>query len=197
MRIRSVEIVFEDEMSCANLDRTLELASDSSDDSTKCIDDLQQIERDGDDSITLNADMELSRSSDSTSRDNLDVNDASISDIHLSSHEHLIDESSTNIQTDSLLVTDDSLNISDVIDSGHYTEEPSCSNFVPVACDDALLSHTIDAVNAFKLESKLLEYVDSDDDSSDTAVCDQTVTSSPVCDASDLQYDSFVDMGKF
>lgn len=251
MRIRSVEIVFEDEISlcteAASFDeRSLELVdTDSSDDSTKCLDlEHLQIEKDSnDDSITLSGEPELLEHSDIESKDDIvkyDTQDISkIETIHISVNENVIEDSS-NIQTDSLLlVTDDislSLNLSEFGDSGRYTEEASSSHFeiVPIPTyDDALLSHSFDNVNTenklilvdvvddkslnsdiSQNDRKLYEYIDSNSDSSDnTAICDvdstqannltclhlnQAVHEDPtVCDSSDLQYDSFVDMGKF
>lgn len=221
MRIRSVEIVFEDELSCATLEF---VPSDDSDDSTKCIDDLQHIDKDDDESITLNAEAELSDENvESLSKEiNLDNKEFSGTEMpHLITDE-IVDDSTTNVQTDSLLITDDisvSFNASEVGDSGRYTEEASCSHFeiVPIIeYEDALLSRSLDVINTRNASDiKLVERVDSNSDSPrHTAAADtndvgasgaapgQTATGDEddeyaVCDASDLHYDSFVDMGKF
>lgn len=237
MRIRSVEIVFEDEMStCTDtglLDRSLELiASDSNDDSTKCVDDIEilQVEKDDNDSVTLNADGDLSDDNSSLAKD-----DAAI-DIPKVEITHSTD--SIKVQSETIFANDDvssSLNASEVGDSGRFTEEASSSHFepLPISYDDALLSHSFDIINVDThstvlstheigdayvfddIKSRLYEYIDSSSDSSDsTAVCDGENYHKPnlasisdlltdldeaqmVCDGSDLQYDSFVDMGKF
>lgn len=225
MRIRSVEIVFEDEMSActdtALLDRSIELVD--SDDSTECVDDLQ--ERDAE-SITLNAEGDLSEdNSGSLPKDNPEVERISQPSYR---------EDSTIAPSETASALEDvtlSLNASDVVDSGRFTEDASSSHMetVPIAYEDALLSQTFDAITvdntAFttyevtedcscsKVSSsaRLYEYIgsDSDSDSSDaTAVCDEEPTHLPpfsdpipddhtLCDGSDLQYDSFIDMGKF
>ncbi|KAJ0179760.1 hypothetical protein K1T71_004351 [Dendrolimus kikuchii] len=237
MRIRSVEIVFEDEMStCTDtgiLDRSIELlASDSSDDSTKCVDDIEPLiaEKDNYDSVTLNAEGDLSDDN-SESLDKDDVIPRTISQVSF----HDIDDS-INIQSESLTIVLDiitlSPNVSEIVDSGRFTEDASSSNLenIPITYEDALLSQSYDAINIDKTStvistfeltdvcnikaecSRLYEYIDTDSDSSDnTATCDvdfpiQTLTSlntlsvdddHSVCDNSDLQYDSFIDMGKF
>ncbi|KAG7299836.1 hypothetical protein JYU34_016854 [Plutella xylostella] len=228
-RIRSVEIVFEDEMSfteTAYEDATVDLiASDSSDDSTKCVEDLEHLQGEAEDSATLNADVESS-------------DDTSVSlpkDVVVSPVKSKVEEQSEpapELSTANEDVTL-SLNVSEVGDSGRYTEEASSSHveMVPVSsCDDALLSNSIDAVKfddsssaafsgytsevrtLFEDTNRLYEYIDSDSGSSDdTALCDsdllhiKSLTSvhsdsedqQTLCDGSDLQYDSFVDMGKF
>lgn len=241
MRIRSVEIVFEDEMStCTDtgiLDRSIELiVSDSSDDSTKCVDDLEglNIEKDTNyDSVTLNADGDLSDDN-SVSLTKDIVEDVPKVDIPLISFQD-VDEPS-HIQTDSAtLPIDEALspNVSEIGDSGRYTEEASSSHFETIPIEDALLSSSIDAITIVKSPtlmssyeisdvcsiaaetSRLYEYIDSNSDSSDdsdnTATCDmdhaiQHLTSfssnlssddNTVGDSYDLQYDSFIDMGKF
>lgn len=241
MRIRSVEIVFEDEMStCTDtgiLDRSIELiVSDSSDDSTKCVDDLEglNIEKDTNyDSVTLNADGDLSDDN-SVSLTKDIVEDVPKVDIPLISFQD-VDEPS-HIQTDSAtLPIDETLspNVSEIGDSGRYTEEASSSHFETIPIEDAILSSSIDAITIVKSPtlmssyeisdvcsiaaetSRLYEYIDSNSDSSDdsdnTATCDmdhaiQHLTSfssnlssddNTVGDSYDLQYDSFIDMGKF
>lgn len=218
MRIRSVEIVFEDEMStCTDtglLDRSIELIESDSDDSTKCVDDLHlHVERE--DSVTLNADVDLS--DDSFSQD-APVYIPNIPTIQISNDAH--------DQTDSLTVVKDdvtlSLNVSELGDSGRFTEEPSSSHVdKPLATYDALLSRSFDSVNTERMlsmceisdvsddKSKLYEYIDSNSDSSDTAVCDEehlapkhvsldtNSEDTSLCESYDLQYDSFVDIGKF
>lgn len=247
MRIRSVEIIFEDDMSTcmdtAILDRSMELlSSDSSDDSTKCVDDLEHLQGDRDDneySVTLNAEGDLSDDTSLSSRDNLVCEDN-----HKSKTQHAsqTDERSAqeNLNSKSKSANEEntlSLNVSEMGDSGRFTEDPCSSNneIAPIVMyDDALLSHSFDAVNVDETSTvlsmyelsevcrvtdtgkpKLLyEYIESNSDSSDnTAVCDdenaevKILTSPPnamvsdeddtVCDSYDLQYDSFVDMGKF
>nr|AAF18301.1 Hitcher protein [Manduca sexta] len=238
MRIRSVEIVYEDEMStCTDtgiLDRSVELlASDSSDDSTKCVDDLEHnmvVEKEGQyDSVTLNAEGDLSEdNSVSLTRDEeipkIVTPQASFHDVDQSIH----------IQTECVTLAIDmalSPNVSDLADSGHFTGEASTSHqcTIPMIYEDAQLSNSLDAINVeksttvintFELSemstagtstSRLYEYIDSNSDSSDTTVTHDAdnivhLTSlnmiSPdedhtLCDSSDLQYDSFVDMGKF
>ncbi|KAH9645275.1 hypothetical protein HF086_000438 [Spodoptera exigua] len=241
MRIRSVEIVFEDEMStCTDtgiLDRSIELiVSDSSDDSTKCVDDLEglNIEKDTNyDSVTLNADGDLSDDN-SVSLTKDIVEDVPKVDVPLISFQD-VDECS-HLQTDSAtLPMDETLspNVSEIGDSGRYTEEASSSHFETIPIEDALLSSSMDAITIVKTPtlmssyeisdvcsiaaetSRLYEYIDSNSDSSDdsdnTATCDmdhpiQHLTSissnlssddNTVCDSYDLQYDSFIDMGKF
>lgn len=260
MRIRSVEIVFEDEMStCTDtgiLDRSIELiVSDSSDDSTKCIDDIEhlQVEKDcNDDSVTLNADDDLSDDNSvsltkdypqSVSTTNDDVNSVTKDDAvsqeipQIVTPQSLLDDS-TQAPSETTLPNDDtssSLNTSEIGDSGRFTEEASSSHFEPVlvSYEDALLSQSCDVIDINKEPTvlptyelsdilitdestqRLYEYIDSNSDSSDnTAVCDAdhtqiqnlkplpSISTVPgddqtVCDGSDLQYDSFVDMGKF
>lgn len=244
MRIRSVEIVFEDELSACTEAITggpsFELVLSDSDDSTKCMDDdldHAQLERDDNeevDSVTLNAELELSDENSESLKDDLD-HDTSRSDTNHLSSQDLINDSTT-IQTDSLmLITDDislSLNVSDIGDSGRFTEEASSSHFekAPLASyDDALLSHSLDVIktqdpiitievnndssHSNVSEKRLLENVNSNSDSSEnTALFEAEVVKyndnfvhlntvqsdeQSVCDSSDLQYDSFVDMGKF
>lgn len=242
MRIRSVEIVFEDEMStCTDtgiLDRSIELIlSDSSDDSTKCVDDLEplNIEKDANyDSVTLNADGDLSDdNSISLTKDivedvpKIDIPQISFQDVDESSH----------VQSEcATLAIDETLspNVSEIGDSGRFTEEACSSHFETVPIEDALLSNSFDAINVDKTTTimssyeisdvcsvstestaRLFEYIDSNSDSSDdsdnTATCDadapiQYLTSlssivstddNTACDSYDLQYDSFIDMGKF
>lgn len=207
MRIRSVEIVFEDEISTYTdtnlLDRSIELVLNSdSDDSTKCIDDLEH-HQEIDDCITLNAEADLS-------------NDNSISDTDIPKCTENIPISEESVVADETI----SNNVSDWFDSGRFTEEATSSHIeVPILYSDAVLSNSFDAVNVDESiisvcaeidRQKLYEYIDSDDSSDHTAVCDDTdyVTSRHVmspdinaedtlCDANDLQYDSFVDIGKF
>lgn len=239
MRIRSVEIVFEDEMStCTDtglLDRSIELVASDSDDSTKCVDDLEhlQVERDdNDDSVTLNADVDLSDDvSVSITKGNVLVDEPpEIETPQLSFQDdtsHAQSESVTSVNEDATL----SLNASDVVDSGRYTEDACSSHFesVPIlAYEDALLSHSFDVIdqttaNSYEIsevcsmvesKARLYEYIDSNSDSSDnTAVCEElapiqhlpvfhnaialSVTDTSGSDANDLQYDSFIDMGKF
>ncbi|CAH0728906.1 unnamed protein product, partial [Brenthis ino] len=203
MRIRSVEIVFEDEISTYTdtnlLDHSIELIVSDSDDSTKCVDDLEQL-HENEDSVTLNPEVDLS---DDNSASNIDVPKC-IENIQISEDSTAIDDTI-------------SINISEWCDSGRFTEEASSSHIeVPVLYSDAVLSNSYDAVNVdesiisvFEAEidkKKLYEYIDSDSDSSDnTAVCDDTENlktsdgnlEDTLCDANDLQYDSFVDIGKF
>lgn len=324
-RIRSVEIVFEDEMSaCAEntlLDEPIDQseASDSSDDSTKCVDDLEPLQGEGEneDSVTLNAGgdtsdensmslpkdvlsskVEVSSSNvltesftnedgtnaltesltlneDNTNamtesftlnedsvnvlnenlsmkddvahlipecsiaydESNLDVNECSVGNYHtLVPNESLaVHDESTLVLNENLTVQDDvtSQNLSEIGDSGRYTEEACSSHFDSTqnqTYDDALLSHSFESIKvddsstAFSAcdhtimideRRMLFEYIDSNSDSSDnTAVCesdaayiknltsihnllDNTDEEPTLCDSSDLQYDSFVDMGKF
>ncbi|CAG4977292.1 unnamed protein product [Colias eurytheme] len=224
MRIRSVEIVFQDDLStCTDtglLDRSIELLVSDSDDSTKCVDDLEHLhvaKDENDDSVTLNADGDLSDDDSITvTKDNI-----------LSAGKVVKVEN--NVPMDSLTVTDDtlSLNISELGDSGRFTED-ACSSRVEIAvpCEDALLSHSFDAVNVEEtsacnvdetddcddIQRKLFEYIDSHSESSDdTAICEDTtstkfLTPSPnvptneeqtLYDSYELQYDSYIDMGKF
>lgn len=237
------------------LDRSIELiVSDSSDDSTKCIDDIEhlQVGKDrNDDSVTLNADDLSDDNSVSLTKDypqsvsTMNDDASSVTKDEAISQEFpqivtpqsLLDDS-TQAPSESTLPNDDtssSLNTSEIGDSGRFTEEASSSHFEPafISYEDALLSQSCDVIDinseptvlpAYELsdifitdESKprLYEYIDSNSDSSDdTAVCDtdhtqiQNLNTLPgistvpgddqaVCDGSDLQYDSFVDMGKF
>lgn len=236
MRIRSVEIVFDDEMStCTDtgiLDRSIELLASDSDDSTKCVDDLEPLlaEKDNYDSVTLNAEGDLS----DDNSESLDKDDE-VPRINSQLSFHDI-EDSVNIQSECLTIALDiitlSPNVSEIGDSGRFTEDASSSNLenIPISYEDALLSHSYDTidvdktstvVSSFELSdvrelkaecSRLYEYIDTDSDSShDTATCDvdfpiHTLTSlntlsvdddNSVCDSTDLQYDSFIDMGKF
>ncbi|PZC79447.1 hypothetical protein B5X24_HaOG216330 [Helicoverpa armigera] len=240
MRIRSVEIVFEDEMStCTDtgiLDRSLELiVSDSSDDSTKCVDDLEPLNIEKDlnyDSVTLNAEGDLSDdNSVSLSKDI--VEDLPKIDIPLISFQDVDDPS--HIQSECVtLAIDETLspNVSEIGDSGRFTEEACSSHFETVPIEDALLSGSFDAINIEKTSTpmssyemsdvcsiaaettRLYEYIDSNSDSSDdsdnTATCDMdhpvqhlisftnvSPDDSSIGDGYDLQYDSFIDMGKF
>lgn len=211
-RIRSVEIVFEDDMSLTETamfdDKSVR--SDS-DDSTKCVDDLEHVtvERDGN-TPTLHAESESS-------------NDDSLKD--LSAHFHKSDVSEISPLHNINENTSQSLNLPKTLDSGLFTEEPSSSNvdFNSKTFDDALVSHTEDAVNVecitilkIACERKLYEYIDSNSDSSDdnTAVYDDvdkrdsniSSMQSPLVvdddeitlyDSSELQYDSIYDLGKF
>lgn len=253
-----MEIVFEDEMStCTDtglLDRSIELiVSDSSDDSTKCIDDIEQlqVEQDHDDSVTLNADdlsddnsvsltKDYPRSVSTTNDDGNYVtkNDELSREIPQFVTPQSVLDDSTQPPSESTLPNDDtssSLNTSEIGDSGRFTEEASSSRYEPafISYEDALLSQSRDVIDinteptvlpAYELsdiniteesQPRLYEYIDSNSDSSDdTAVCDtdhtqiQNIKVMPnistipddgqaVCDGSDLQYDSFVDMGKF
>ncbi|XP_041976792.1 uncharacterized protein LOC121731437 [Aricia agestis] len=116
-----------------------------------------------------------------------------------------------------------SLNLSELGDSGRFTEEASTSHFdMQKSYDDAALSHSFDAVNIddvtnvkcdlsdsiSNMDDRLYEYIDTDSNSSeDTALCDgppevrfiqhDVNQDEQICDSYDLQYDSFVDMGKF
>lgn len=202
MRIRSVEIVFQDEIStCTDtgiLDRSIELlVSDSSDDSTKCVDDLEPLHVDKDryGSVTLNADGDLSE------------DNSSLKDI----------EERLTPQLPDLQV--DSIHISDIGDSGRYTEDATSSHFETVATyDDALLSHSCDIIvdkaststygisdvcSSMDKRKLLYEYIDSESDS-DTATCDAdgppftklTINPEDTVDGFE-QYDSFIDMGNF
>lgn len=240
MRIRSVEIVFEDEMSActdtALLDRSMELIVSDSDDSTKCVDDLEhiQVEReDNDDSVTINAEADLSEdNSVSLTVDNVIV-EAPKQDVP---HITLQDVDNLHAQSSSILSANEdntvSLNLSDIGDSGRFTEDASSSKETAptLVYGDAVLSESFDVIDkgtttcSFELsdyslsngnKSLLYEYIDSNSDSSDnTAVCDDeytptkhatpfhnnimvSVEESDVCDSTDLQYDSFIDMGKF
>ncbi|CAH2241498.1 jg10665 [Pararge aegeria aegeria] len=225
MRIRSVEIVFEDELStCTDtglLDRSIELILSDSDDSTKCVEDLEHLqqERDDNDSVTLNAEADLS--------DDNSYSKHYTKNVRASQDNREQNESLTLPNDDTL-----SLNISELGDSGRFTEEASSSHIeVPIITyDDAVLSHSFDAVNVDEsstihsmyevseisgvntASNRLYEYIDSNSDSSDnTAVCDDeypcakpiiTVPNTDpedqtVYDSYDLQYDSFVDIGKF
>lgn len=220
MRIRSVEIVFEDEMSTctdtALLDQSMELIVSDSDDSTKCIDDIDHLHGDkdhNDDSVTLNADVDLSDDHSIAVAQEIiqdapkqtEVNVTEVSDLHAEPVR---------------AIEDMYLNISEFGDSGQFTEEASSSH-VEISYCDAVLSHSFDAVNIdeeshmsmpeFAGNNRLYEYIDSNSESSDdTAVCDGTApvvkfilspevtnVEEAVCDSGDLQYDSFVDMGKF
>ncbi|CAG9784913.1 unnamed protein product [Diatraea saccharalis] len=237
MRIRSVEIVFEDEMStCADaalLDKSIELISDS-DDSTKCVDEIDNLqgEKDEEDnSVTLNPD-DLSEDN-SVSPTNIPIIEEVPTTV--SSQQERLDVDDTNVPSEcvtSALEDSSSLNISEVADSGRFTEDACTSNMetVPIlSYEDALLSSSFDAIaldNAaasksqdvedvcrfLECKGKLFEYIDSNSDSSDnTAVCDVEYSptnqlaslrdivddDSTVCESSDLQYDSFIDMGKF
>lgn len=246
MRIRSVEIVFEDEMSACTdciLDKSIELVvSESSDDSTKCVDDLEHLqERGDDDSVTLNAEGDFSDDNSVSLKENAVSNDipkpdSPQSNVHDMDTQALSESVTFPIEDVSL-----SLLVSEMGDSGRFTEDASSSHYpnsietVPVSsCEDALLSQSFDAINVdttstipSTLEisdissiidderSKLFEYIDSNSESSDsTAVCEgegsrvQLLTPLPsaatlsdedptFCDSSDLQYDSFVDLGKF
>ncbi|XP_075970815.1 uncharacterized protein LOC142973131 [Anticarsia gemmatalis] len=241
MRIRSVEIVFEDEMStCTDtgiLDRSIGelIVSDSSDDSTKCVDDLEhlQIEREYD-SVTLNADGDLSDdNSVSLTKEDIVEDIPKIETPQIGFQD--VDEPS-HVQSESVTLAIDvtlSPNVSEFGDSGRFTEEACSSHFETVPIEDALLSNTFDAINIEKTSTllssyemsdvcsisaesstctaRLYEYIDSNSDDSDsdnTATCEadappQLLTSigSPddhtLCDSYDLQYDSFIDMGKF
>lgn len=220
MRIRSVEIVFEDEMStCTDtgiLDRSLELIlSDSSDDSTKCVDDLEHlIEKEGVyDSVTLNADGNLSEDNSVSLKE----------DVRESTPLPEVDDS-IHIQTESLTLPHScnvtlSPNASEFGDSGRFTEDANSSHLeAMVAYDDALLSQSYDVINVeaptavsyeipetsgFNRPKLLYEYIDSNSESSDdTATCDADLTKTAVAlDDSSVdgfdQYDSFIDMGKF
>lgn len=221
MRIRSVEIVFEDEMStCTDtgiLDRSLELlVSDSSDDSTKCVEDLEPLaDKEPYDSVTLNADDDLSDDNSVSLKNNDDCSTA----------EPELQVESIHVQTENLTLpplykATLSPNVSDVGDSGRYTEDATSSHFETVATyDDALLSHSCDVIDVdiastsmsvFEISEvcakpKLLyEYIDSESDSDETATCDVDVPSitnlsinpEDTLDGFD-QYDSFIDMGKF
>lgn len=214
MRIRSVEIVFEDEMStCTDtgiLDRSLELlVSDSSDDSTKC-EDLEVLDRERYDSVTLNADVDLSS----------DDNSISLTKNCQDRLNQSQDLQSLHVQTESLTLPPSykatlSPNVSDIGDSGRYTEDATLSHIeTHITYDDALLSHACDVINIDKASTsmsydfsdrpRLYEYIDSDSDSDDTATCDVdcpplTNLSTSSEDTADgfEQYDSFIDMGKF
>lgn len=223
MRIRSVEIVFEDEMStCTDtdfIDRNIELiVSDSSDNSTKCIDDSEHVlagKEDICDSVTLNADEDLS--------DDNSVSSMKDEEFQTISLPRLIfpDETSAHVKSGTAIYLSDVMNLSpntsEVIDSGRFTEDASSSHIetVPLSYDDALLSSSFDAIQVDKPSeccSKLYEYVDSNSDSSEntvTADVDKPIQHLAIlnlsiseddhtlCDSLDLQYDSFVDMGKF
>lgn len=216
MRIRSVEIVFEDDMSCADtaiLDRSLELLLSDSDDSTKCVDDLQPGEKDENDySVTLNVEADLSDDTISSKENIVSDHQLETPSIH--------QDNGKPIQAND----DTSLNVSELGDSGRFTD--ASSHEAAVKYSDALLSHSFDAINidesslsTFELSEVctengktklLLEYIDSDSSDS-TAVCDEnaevkilTSKSDMVTDeldsaddSYDIQYDSFVDMGKF
>lgn len=239
MRIRSVEIVFEDEMStCTDtgiLDRSIELiVSDSSDDSTKCVDDLEHlhVEKESNyDSVTLNADGDLSEDN-SVSLPKDIVEDIPKIDAPIINFQD-VDESS-HVQCEGATLAIDvtlSPNVSEIGDSGRFTEEACSSQFETVPVEDALLSSSFDAIivdktttlaSSFEMSvgssvessscmAKLYEYIDSnsdsDSDSDITATCDvntpihhQIIASAEdltACDGYDLQYDSFIDMGKF
>lgn len=232
MRIRSVEIVFEDDLStCTNtgiLDRSIELnLSDNSDDSTKCVDDLH-IERESNyDSVTLNADGYLS-------------DDNSVSLIKEEDMPKMpliiledVDEIAHVPSENTTLAVDiaSSPNVSEFGDSGRFTEEASSSHFETVPIEDALLSNSLEAIDIEKTTTnpyeiseissvsgessnctaRLYEYIDTDsntddsDNSDNTATCDMDQPIQHVvqhdddslCDSCDLQYDSFIDMGKF
>lgn len=203
MRIRSVEIVFEDEMStCTDtgiLDRSLELlVSDSSDDSTECVEDLEPLaDRERYDSVTLNADADLSEDNSVSMKDNaIELNE-------LSTELQELRVESIHVETENLTLPPSyiatlSPNVSDVGDSGRFTEDAASSHIeTVVAYDDALLSHSCDVIefdktvealsnsmtsqssmSAFEISDvcakpKLLyEYIDSESDSDDTATCD-------------------------
>ncbi|KAL0891974.1 hypothetical protein ABMA27_015206 [Loxostege sticticalis] len=231
MRIRSVEIVFEDEMSACTdtglLDRSIELIISDSDDSTKCVDDLEHLQVEvNEDTVTLNADGDLSDdNSVSLTKENTSE------DVAETKRSRDADDS-THAPSESVTTDEISLNVSEVIDSGRFTEDASSSHLetVPIlAYEDALLSQSFDAISVENTamttyeisdessfskhaEARLYEYIESDSDSSDnTAVCDadaamqhipsfhETITPDEhtLCDSSDLQYDSFIDMGKF
>lgn len=233
MRIRSVEIVFEDEMStCTDtglLDRSVELVvSDSSDDSTKCADGIEPLPPEKDcDSVTLNADGDLSEDDSSSSLNKHEIPEIVIPQPTAPAHATvLVRTENVTSRTDTLAM---SPSFSEMADSGRYTEEASSSHIdiVAMSYEDALLSNSFDVINLEELPAatrsydsdsslkpetpRLLEYIDSNSDSSDTETCDLDSRTHPltplnfilsdddhtVCDSSDLQYDSFVDMGKF
>lgn len=228
MRIRSVEIVFEDEIStCTDselIDRNIELIiSDSSDNSTKCVD-SEHVLAEKDymyDSVTLNADDDLSDDSSVSLTKDEELPKIATTQLSLPDERgvHVKLETTTNLSD----VINLSPNTSEVIDSGRFTEDASSSHMetVPLSYDDALLSNSFDtkqvdkpstSVTAYESCSKLYEYVDSNSDSSEntvTADIEKSNQQLPIlsftisdddqtlCDSLDLQYDSFVDMGKF
>lgn len=237
MRIRSVEIVFEDEMSActdtALLDRSIELIISDSDDSTKCVDDLEhlQVEKDANDSITLNAEGDLSEDNSVSLPKDTPSEEVAVTKTSQPSYHDVEDSTQAHSETSAIEDMTLSLNVSEIVDSGRFTEDASSSHLetVPLmAYEDALLSQSFDAITvdntAFttyemtdecsftkQTENRLYEYIDSNSDSSDnTAVCEadppihltsfhDTITPDDhtLCDSSDLQYDSFIDMGKF
>lgn len=227
MRIRSVEIVFEDEMStCTDtglLDRSIELiVSDSSDDSTKCVDDLEQLlEREGNNSITLNAEGDFSEDNSVSSKPvspDIPKADSPQSNVQDQDTQALSESVTFPIEDVSL-----SLLVSEMGDSGRFTEDPSSSHYpasqetIPASsCEDALLSQSLDVINVdtstipSTLEisdmssmtdsrGRLWEYVGSSSLSSASTALQPAAADedSTACDSSDLQYDSFVDLGKF
>ncbi|CAF4898114.1 unnamed protein product [Pieris macdunnoughi] len=194
MRIRSVEIVFEDDLStCTDtglLDRSIELLSDS-DDSTKCVDDIEPLQAKDDLDIT-NADL--------TDDDSITITKDNVDQV----------EVKVDPPVDSLAPED----ISDLGDSGRFTEEACSSRDVAVSYQDALLSQSFDAIEDKSPDDRrLFEYIDSNSESSDdTAICEDTTGTGNKCptpsqndptdedtlyDSCELQYDSFIDMGKF
>ncbi|CAH2107102.1 unnamed protein product [Euphydryas editha] len=231
MRIRSVEIVFEDEISTYTdtglLDRSIELIVSDSDDSTRCVDDLEHLQERDDDSVTLNAEADLSDDNSFSPKDN------AIDSIPKCERNVQESDSTRESKEPVILARENntiSLNLSELGDSGRYTEEASSSHAeVPfITYDDAVLSHSYDAVRVDNIspvismyevnveekdKNRLYEYVDSNSDSSDnTAVYDgdnavvtlQTalpdifnIEDQNFGDNNDLQYDSFVDIGKF
>lgn len=182
MRIRSVEIVFEDEMStCTDtgiLDRSIELiVSDSSDDSTKCVDDLEhlQIERESNyDSVTLNADGDLSDdNSVSLTKEDIAEDILKVNTPQISFQD--VDDPS-NFQSESVTLPIDitlSPNVSEFGDSGRFTAEATSSNFETVAIEDALLSNSIDAINVERTSTLVSSHEMSDIESisAETSKC--------------------------
>lgn len=225
MRIRSVEIVFEDEMSTYTdtglLDRSLELIVSDSDDSTRCVDDLEHLQDRDEDSVTLNAEADLSDDNSYSLKNN------AIADV-LKCDRNVQESADTSRAREYNTIL---LNLSELGDSGRFTEEASSSHVeIPfITYDDAELSHSHDAVKVEdvspvmsmyevsleeKEKSRLYEYIDSNnsDSSDNTAVSDRDnavvtlQTTYPddfnsedqnIGDNNDLQYDSFVDIGKF
>ncbi|GBP63302.1 Vesicle-fusing ATPase 1 [Eumeta japonica] len=218
MRIRSVEIVFEDEISAFD-DKTLELVPSDSDDSTKCIEEIEhlQVEREGNDSVTLNAeaDISISDSSESCPKDTIDK--LNVGSSQMPFHEVCLDEITAACPNITNVNEDTTLSFNASVDSGRFTEDASVkvnthNEIVDMTEDLKTLLNRSDSYMLEYVDNKLYEYIDSDNDSSEnTAVCEgeyaPSLTSlhqalSPdddrtICDSSELQYDSFVDMGKF
>lgn len=203
------------------LDRSIELIVSDSDDSTRCVDDLEHLQDRDEDSVTLNAEADLSDDNSYSLKNN------AVADV-LKCDRNVQESADTSRAREYNTI---SLNLSELGDSGRFTEEASSSHVeIPfITYDDAKLSHSHDTVKVEdvspvmsmyevsleeKEKSRLYEYIDSNnsDSSDNTAVCDRDnavvtlQTTYPddfnsedqnIGDNNDLQYDSFVDIGKF